>query len=65
MAEGKTNQELLMELQLKKLLMEEREARYKARNIVKSNNAFTFNKEDLVKGIILREILGPPKSSEG
>lgn len=65
MAEGKTNQELLLEKQLKILLAKERMAEQTARAIRGSNKKFELGKDDLVKGIILREILGPPKASEG
>jgi len=65
MAEGKTNQELLLELELKKLLIAEREAQFEARSLSRSSNKFTLERDDLVKGIILREILGPPKALEG
>ena len=65
MPEGKTNQELLLELELKKLLIEEKELQLEARSIGKSSNQFKLGRDDLVKGIILREILGPPKSIEG
>lgn len=65
MAEGKTNQELLIELELRKLLKNEREIQSAADNIKNCSNSFTLGREDLVKGIILREILGPPKAIEG
>ena len=65
MAEGKTNQELLLELEMRKLLFEEKKAQIEAHTISKGSYNFTFTKGDLVKGIILREILGPPKASEG
>jgi len=65
MAEGKTNNEIILEKQLKILLAEERALQMSARKISKGNMKFSFGKEDLVKGIILREILGPPKASEG
>lgn len=65
MAEGKTNNEIMLEHQLKVLLAEERALKMKARNVSAGDINFSFGKEDLVKGIILREILGPPKSSEG
>lgn len=65
MAEGKTNQDILLELELKKLLIAEKRAQMEDRRNIKDSSAFTLTKDDLVKGIILREILGPPKSSEG
>ena len=65
MAEGKTNNEIMLEHQLKILLAEERALRLNARKISAEDMKFSFGKEDLVKGIILREILGPPKASEG
>lgn len=65
MAEGKTDQEILLELELKKLLVAEKRAQMEDRRNIKDSSAFTLTKDDLVKGIILREILGPPKSSEG
>ena len=65
MAEGKTNNEILLEKQLKILMAEERAMNQRARKISVGNTKFSFGKDDLVKGIILREILGPPKASEG
>lgn len=65
MAEGKTNNEIMLEHQLKILLAEERALKMNARRISSEDMKFSFGKEDLVKGIILREILGPPKASEG
>lgn len=65
MAEGKTNNEIILEQQLNILLAEERALKQNARKIAVGDMKFSFGKEDLVKGIILREILGPPKASEG
>ena len=65
MAEGKTNSEIILEHQLKIILAEERALKMNARKISAEDMKFSFGKEDLVKGIILREILGPPKASEG
>jgi len=65
MAEGKTNNEIMLEHQLKILLAEERAMKLNSRKISAEDMKFSFGKEDLVKGIILREILGPPKASEG
>ncbi|MCD6322818.1 MAG: hypothetical protein J7L77_07300 [Clostridiales bacterium] len=65
MAEGKTNSEIILEHQLKILLAEERALKMNVRKISTGDMQFSFGKEDLVKGIILREILGPPKASEG
>ena len=65
MAEGKTNQELFLEKQLKILLVKERIAKQAAQEIRTSTMKFSLHREDLVKGIILREILGPSKANEG
>jgi len=65
MAEGKTNNELMLERQLKILMAEERAMNQRARTLSAGNTKFSFGRDDLVKGIILREILGPPKASEG
>ncbi len=65
MAEGKTNQEIMMENQLKMLLAKERAAKKAARKISEEGKRFSLDKDDLVKGIILREVLGPPKATEG
>jgi len=65
MAEGKTNNEIILEKQLKILLAEERALNQMAQRVSSGDMTFSFGKEDLVKGIILREILGPPKASEG
>ena len=65
MAEGKTNQEIILEKQLKILLAEERALKQAGRRFSSGEMKFSIEKDDLIKGIILREILGPPKASEG
>ena len=65
MAEGKTFQELKLENQLKAILAEERAAKHAAKMIASGDMKFSVEKDDLVKGIILREVLGPPKAFEG
>ena len=65
MAEGKTTQEIILEKQLKILLAEERALRQAGRRISSGDMNFSIEKDDLIKGIILREILGPSKASEG
>ena len=65
MAEGKNAQELELEMQLKALLAEERIAQHNAAKVAAGDFEFTLEKDDLVKGIILREVLGPPKAFEG
>lgn len=65
MAEGKNAQELKLEMQLKALLAEERIAKHTARKAAAGELKFTLERDDIVKGIILREVLGPPKAFEG
>lgn len=65
MAEGKTNQELLLERQLKILMAEERAINRVARQVKNRSAKITFKKRDIVNGIIMREILGPPKAYKG
>ena len=65
MAVGKTLEELRLEKQLKELLAAERAAkRAAARKLNPQEYQFEIKKDDLVKGIVLREILGPPKAFE-
>lgn len=65
MAEGKTYQELKLDKQLKQFLVEEQAMKMAAKKIQEGEMKFSLQKDDLVRGIILREILGPPKASEG
>ncbi len=65
MAEGKSRKELMLEEQLKNLLAEERAAKNKVRTLRADFGAFEIKAEDIPKGIILKEILGPPKGLEG
>jgi len=65
MAEGKSKEELMLEDQLSILLARERAAKRKATTQNVDLGAFSFKKEDIVKGIVLKEILGPPKGLEG
>ncbi len=65
MAEGKTLQELKIENQLKAILAEERAMKRVAGRIASGDYKFSIKKDDLIKGIVLREVLGPPKAFEG
>ena len=64
MAEGKSNEELMLEEQLKILLAEERIAKSKAQAGQLDLGLFRFDAEDIRKGIVLKEILGTPKGLE-
>ena len=65
MAEGKSREELMLEDKLNILLAQERAAKRKATAVSVDLGAFKIEKEDIVKGIVLKEILGPPKGLEG
>ena len=65
MAEGKSLEELRLQNQLKELLAKERAAKHAARRIAAADTKFSIDRDDLVKGIIMREVLGPPKAFEG
>lgn len=54
-----------MERQLKILMAEERAINKVARQDKNRSTKFTFKKKDLVNGIIMREVLGPPKAYKG
>jgi len=64
MAEGKSDNELMLEEQLRILLEEERSAMNKARAVQADFKEFDIKAEDIRKGIILKEILGEPKGLE-
>ncbi len=64
MPEGKTLEELKLEHEMDVLLKQEELIKIKAKNLMSDEFEIDIDKEDLVKGIILREILGPPKALE-
>lgn len=64
MAEGKSKEELMLEDQLKIIMAEERKAKRRASSEAVELGIFEIDKEDVVKGIVLKEILGLPKAFE-
>lgn len=64
MAEGKSKEELMLEDQLQIILAKEREAKRRASAEEVELDLLDLDKEDIVKGIVLKEILGLPKAFE-
>jgi hypothetical protein len=68
MADEKTPREQLLEKQIK-ILVERQRSLMALQGSEKPSEAakglFPIEKEDLVRGIIMREVLGPPKGLEG
>ena len=65
MSEIKNDRQAILEQQLKALIAEEKATQQAARSIAAGEMKFELDRDDLVKGIILREVLGPPKALEG
>lgn len=65
MAEKKSLEELRLQNKLKELIAQEQAAKQVAGKAATGDVEFSIDRDDLVKGIILREVLGPPKAFEG
>lgn len=68
MADEKTPREQLLEKQLKILVERQRslmDRQASEKSSKTSKGLFPIEKDDLVRGIIMREVLGPPKGLEG
>lgn len=64
MAEGKSREEILLEEKLEIALAKERAAKIRAASSKQELGFLDIKKEDIVKGIVLKEILGTPKGFE-